>query len=404
MAKITTQFESDAYTPDEVCRAMCDIDNSRCGKDIADINIRLEQHVELKAFDGFTYNDRRVLEHKRFDGLAANQSTGGMNRFLELSLANIRQQARPFDDDKKLNKDDLFLAEKIQPSSHGKFVKLWYTLTVNCNYGSICAEEPHCTIPLCITPPPLPNFGRVDAPAGWSPVLFNNFEFNLPAPGQIMAANFPTVAPVSGNFNFNVGPQEEVKMNFNVPVPVKAPQISFNADIPALVPMPVPVKAYPFKMNLQIDTDMINEEVPINPIPIPIPRVEIEHHDDVNAHPEYIEMNANFGMPGFPNMDMKIDRDVTTNATYTSETKVNGQTTSYTHVSSNDNPDSANVSMPVPIPVPMPVPAPVSVEANLDMNMGGNFTVSQNDFNVNVTTNLGVPSMNMDVNYDSDKF
>lgn len=28
-ARITTQFEKDAYTPDEVCRAMCDVDNSQ---------------------------------------------------------------------------------------------------------------------------------------------------------------------------------------------------------------------------------------------------------------------------------------------------------------------------------------------------------------------------------------
>jgi hypothetical protein len=103
-----------------------------------------------------------------------------MNRFLELNLSKIKQQARPFDSEKLLSKNDLYFAERIQPSAHGKNVKLWYTLTVICNYGSICSEDPHCTIPLCITPPLMPNFGNVVAPAGWSPVMFNNFEFNLP--------------------------------------------------------------------------------------------------------------------------------------------------------------------------------------------------------------------------------
>lgn len=118
-ARITTQFEKDAYTPEEVCRAMCDIDNSQCTGEIRSVSIRLEQHVELKAKDGHTYNDRRILEQKEFDGLGANQSTGGMNRFLELSLAGIKQQARPFEDGKDLDRDDLFLAEKIQPTAKG---------------------------------------------------------------------------------------------------------------------------------------------------------------------------------------------------------------------------------------------------------------------------------------------
>lgn len=77
-----------------------------------------------------------MLEQKNYDGLGANQSTGGMNRYLELDLTGIKQQARSFEDGKVLSGDNLYLAEKLQPTSTGSIVKLYYQLTVFANYGS----------------------------------------------------------------------------------------------------------------------------------------------------------------------------------------------------------------------------------------------------------------------------
>ena len=99
--------------------------------------------MELKSSDGGVYNNRHVLEQKNYDGLGANQSTGGMNRYLELDLSGIKQQAKSFEDGKVLRGDDLYLAERLQPTSNGSIVKLYYQLTVFANYGSCCAEEPH---------------------------------------------------------------------------------------------------------------------------------------------------------------------------------------------------------------------------------------------------------------------
>jgi len=110
---------------------MCDIDNSQCSGEIRNITIRLQQHVELRSKDGREYHDNRIISQKQFDGLGANQSTGGLNRYLELNLATIKQQPRSFEDNKSLDKDDLYLAERIQPTSKGAIVKLHYTLTVN---------------------------------------------------------------------------------------------------------------------------------------------------------------------------------------------------------------------------------------------------------------------------------
>ena len=70
-----------------------------------------------------------------YDGLGPNASTGGLNRYLELSLAGISQQPKSFSDHKALDKDDLYLAERLQPTATGSVVKLRYELTVRCDYG-----------------------------------------------------------------------------------------------------------------------------------------------------------------------------------------------------------------------------------------------------------------------------
>ena len=160
-ATITTQFEKDTYMPNELCRAMVDLDNSNCQADVKSISIKLERHIELSASDGKVWEDKRVLEQKDYDGLGAGQSTGGLNRFLELSLANLKNQVYDIEN-KVLSSDDRFMAEQMQPTSSGVLVKLYYTLTVFSNHVSTCAGSlPHCTIPLLITPPPLPSFGIV---------------------------------------------------------------------------------------------------------------------------------------------------------------------------------------------------------------------------------------------------
>ena len=42
VSKLSCFFEKDVYSPDEVCRILCDIDNSRCSLNITSIIVRLE--------------------------------------------------------------------------------------------------------------------------------------------------------------------------------------------------------------------------------------------------------------------------------------------------------------------------------------------------------------------------
>jgi len=400
-AVLTTQFEKDAYTPNEICRAMADINNSECGAEINNINIRLEQHIELRASDGRVYNDRRILEQKDFDGLAANQSTGGLNRYLELNLASIKQQARSFTDGKSIGKDDLFLAEQLQPTARGAIVKLHYTLTVQCNYGTCCAEQPHCTIPLCITPPPLPSYGQIEAPSGWNPTVFQTFNFSLPGPGEVIAAAAAqTVAPISGNMNFNVG-REEVK--FNAPtMNLQIDTDKINNEVP--IPMPVPT------MEVRVDSneghhygENVNMNVNMGGVPMmPGMNMNVESHNSHDSTGEQVNMNVNFGgAPMMAGMNMQVDNDVKATTSYSHESTVGGTTTRSAYATSHDN-------VPVPVPVPAPVPAAgpanaeVSMNIGMGMDMNMNVNVDANGENANVQMNMGMPGMDSNFNADAE--
>ena len=59
-------------------------------------------------------------------------------------------------------------------------------------------------------------------------------------------------------------------------------------------------------------------------------------------------MNVNMNMPGLPGMNMQMHGNVTTSATYHTESSTNGVTTSSTYHTTN---------APVPVPVPAPAPA-----------------------------------------------
>ena len=394
-ARITTQFERDGYTPEEVCRAMCDIDNSQCSGEIRNITIRLQQHVELRSKDGREYHDNRIISQKQFDGLGPNQSTGGLNRYLELNLATIKQQPRSFEDHKSLDKDDLYLAERIQPTSKGAIVKLHYTLTVNCDYGTCCAEEPHCTIPLTITPPPLPSFGQVEAPPGWAPVMFNTFQFSLPGPGEVIsAAASQTATPVDINFNFNAVPHEEVKVQakFSPKMNLQIDTDKINMEVPIPVPVPVPAPV-PVKAKSQAPVPV---PVPV-PLPVPSMQMKVHSHDSSHGSEDHVSMDVNFG--GFPGMNMQFEGKVDSNVTYTSETTVNGVKTSY---SSSSRADHIPVPVPVPAPVPAPGPANAQFTMNNDLSMGAQVSVTGED-GQQVSAQVNFPGMHMGMHFNADE-
>jgi hypothetical protein len=379
---------------------MCDLDNTQCSRAINSISIRLMQHVELRAKDGLLYTDQRVVEQRDYDGLEANQSTNGLNRYLELSLATAKNKARSFDPNKPLKEEDRFLAEGLQPSCTGSIIKLWYTLTVFANYGTCCAEEPHCTIPLTISPPPLPNYGIVEAPPGWNPVVYNTFEFKLPGPGEVFNASAHVTSQVTANIDVG-GPQAQISVpnvevaapNINVnmgitapQVEVPAPQVNMNMNIPApSVEMHVNAGIEEAKVGpnveLSIDTDKINMQVPIPEVEATI---ETNQNMQASAEVENVEMNVNMG--GMPGMNMNVEMTapvVTTEVT--------------TNVS-----EGASVSIPPPQPAPVHAQVDLGTMPYAQVNVEGSTEATTGDASAGVAVNMGGMQMSAEVNINED--
>ena len=49
VSRLSCNFEKDVYSPDEVCRILCDIDNSRCSLNMTSIIVRLEQMLDVRG-------------------------------------------------------------------------------------------------------------------------------------------------------------------------------------------------------------------------------------------------------------------------------------------------------------------------------------------------------------------
>lgn len=63
-ATLTTQFEKDTYMPDEICKAMVDLNNSNCASEVKSISIKLTRHVEIRDDSGKLHSEIRQLEDK----------------------------------------------------------------------------------------------------------------------------------------------------------------------------------------------------------------------------------------------------------------------------------------------------------------------------------------------------
>jgi len=68
----------------------------------------------------------------------------------------------------------------MQPQANGKNVNITYRIWVKLIYDTYCANQPEWTIPLHILPPELPNYGLIQAPEGWNPMIFDEINLVLP--------------------------------------------------------------------------------------------------------------------------------------------------------------------------------------------------------------------------------
>lgn len=97
---------------------------------------------------------------------------------MELPLYEYKTNAQK---KKGSDEDDYFLSQGIQPSTNGKLVQISYSITVVPEYNTCCVCSPPQTQVSCfISPPQLPSYQPIQAPAGWNPQVFDTKNLALP--------------------------------------------------------------------------------------------------------------------------------------------------------------------------------------------------------------------------------
>lgn len=156
-ARFQTQFEKQVFTANELCRVMCELDNSMCTQPCNNLVIELVRSVRLSTgHHNFTQSD--VIKQKNFEGVPAGQTTNGLTRYLELSLGEITNDISNRHKEKALNADDYHLAQQIQPTCVGSHVQLNYHINVRADYSTCCATLPQNRNDLFIHPAPLHSY------------------------------------------------------------------------------------------------------------------------------------------------------------------------------------------------------------------------------------------------------
>ena len=253
------------YTSIESPKISVSIDNTNCKSKWSNVIFNLKQVVTLNA-DGHTLHLTHTILSRSFPGVDAYAQVD--NQPLQINLSEIKQsyQNHMYDDIKPLNGDDMKLAEFIQPTTIGRWLKILYELEISQDFEGTCwIESPTWSLLMFLQPPQLPSYGMVVAPSGWNPTFHDPVVWNLPNQVYLQAA--PPVASYS-----QAPPYAPAPVYAPAPAPVYVPAPApVYAPAPAPVPDPVyapaltqsqaqvsPMQAYPNQNNETYE--LLNQE------------------------------------------------------------------------------------------------------------------------------------------------
>ena len=137
--------------------------------------------LDVRGDGQLPYQERRIVATKAFDGIAANQSTKGNFRFLDMDLSQVKDPVMNRKD-KNVKKEDLEMAERLSPTVNGSLIRLNYALIVTGVYdGWALGDTPIVRLPLRINSLGLKSWGQIEMPADWNPQEFQAVQAALPA-------------------------------------------------------------------------------------------------------------------------------------------------------------------------------------------------------------------------------
>lgn len=181
--KISTKMDKGIYHSDEIPRLLADIDNSGAMTDCKALFLELVQEVKLKVEDA-DYSMTTTLGQHKVSGLLKGEQTGGLNKFCDLDLGEIKvKQAKSM---KEFTENEQNYAQKVQPTITGQFVTVDYHIRLTAKYGGGETKTVNPVFLHCPKTKPKP----FEAPKKWSP------KANPPVTAKLeMAAPAETESP-----------------------------------------------------------------------------------------------------------------------------------------------------------------------------------------------------------------
>ena len=89
MARADLLFEKDAYNPDEVANIICKLDNTKCEKDISEVQVQLKREIVCHDSHAKAFIDTKTIVKRTYPGIAA----GAMEeKYLALNLKDITNE------------------------------------------------------------------------------------------------------------------------------------------------------------------------------------------------------------------------------------------------------------------------------------------------------------------------
>ncbi len=183
MTKLQVNFEKNVFEPNDVCKALINLDNSGCNLTMSGVRLAIEQELTLNA-SGHRFHHLFTLANRTEAGVEARKE-GTQQRHMEVDLRTIRYTAPDHKKKKGVQKalsvEDRFMMENMAPKCSGSHVKNEYFLAVRCAFeGCVCcASMPVARVPITIVPVINPQVWSYQQPADFNPQVYQAYSFNL---------------------------------------------------------------------------------------------------------------------------------------------------------------------------------------------------------------------------------
>jgi len=152
-------YEKNIYTPQEVCRAFINIDNSNCTLNCTQVKFWLEQRLTLhsRGFGNHSHTMVKKLTGSEKPGPNFGQKEYQTEMYVDLNkiiMENIPEFKKKKGVEVRLSPEDAFMMKCVQPATHSRHITNEYFLKIECTYEgcTCCSNVPDTSMPMTIVP------------------------------------------------------------------------------------------------------------------------------------------------------------------------------------------------------------------------------------------------------------